>query len=407
MPAHAVDGIVTEQPPHDRAAAVIAGGASTGSKRAEALYGPGAPPGPTHFRSARGCTVIGADGRSYVDCTMGLGSVALGYADEGVNRRVIDAIRDGTVAGWSPLLEIEVAERLRDVIPCAERVRFLKTGAEAVAAAVRIARAATGRTKVVGCGYFGWLDWSNESAGIPAGVRGDFARVPFGDVRALEHAVADAGSELAAVVIEPVIERLPPVEWVRSARSLTDRAGAALVFDEIKTGFRLRPGGYQESSGIVPDLATFGKAIANGFPLAVVAGRADVMAAATTTWISSTLASETSALAAASAVLDRHAREDVCGALARAGREMRARVAGALSTSGVQGVTIDGIDPMWMLRFDDEGAQSRFIAGALEEGVLFKRGAYCFPALAHDERAMDAIGDAARRGFDRLKADRR
>ena len=406
MPAHALDGLVTERSPHERAAAVIAGGASTGSKRPEALYGPGVPSGPTHFRSARGCTVVGSDGRSYVDCTMGLGSVALGYADDGVNRRAIDAIRDGTVAGWSPLLEIELAERLCEVIPCAERVRFLKTGAEAVAAAVRIARVATGRARVIGCGYFGWLDWSNDSRGVPGGVRADFTRVPFGDVPALERAAVEVGSDLAAIVLEPVVERLPPSEWVHAARALTERVGAVLILDEIKTGFRLRPGGYQDLSGIIPDIATFGKAIANGFPLAVVAGRAEVMAAASATWISSTLASETSALAAASAVLDRHTSENVCDSLARVGSEMRERVAGALAASGVLGVAIDGIDPMWMLRFDDNEAQAQFIAVAVEEGVLFKRGAYCFPALAHDGPAMDAIGRAARRAFDRL-ADQR
>jgi glutamate-1-semialdehyde aminotransferase len=402
MPQYALEGNVTADAPHERAAAVIAGGASTGSKRPDALYGTGSLPGPTHYRTARGCTVVAADGRSYIDCTMALGAVALGYADEAVDQRVVAAVRDGTVAGWSPLLEIELAERLCDVIPCAERVRFLKSGAEAVAAAVRIARTLTGRNRVIGCGYFGWLDWATDAAGVPPAARADVVRIPFGDVDALEGAVSDAGSDLAAVVIEPVIERLPPADWIRSARALTERAGAVLVFDEIKTGFRLRPGGYQELSGITPDLATFGKAIANGFPLAVVAGRAEVMAAASATWISSTLASETSALAAAAAVLDRHRSEDVCAALARIGGEMRARVAAALVASGFAGATIDGVDQMWMIRFADEHLQSRFIAAALDDGVLFKRGAYCFAALAHHGEAIHTVGRAAHRAFDRL-----
>ena len=405
MPAHAVDETVTTRATHDRAAAVIAGVASTGSKRPEALYGPGDPPGPTHFRTARGCSVVGADGRTYVDCTMALGAVALGYADDGVTRRVIDAVRDGTVSGWSPLLEIEVAERLCEVIPCAERVRFLKTGAEAVAAALRIARTATGRSRVIACGYFGWLDWSSESPGVPDGARADCTHVPFGDVGALERAVSDAGSDLAAIVIEPVIERLPPTVWIEATRALSRRAGAVLIFDEIKTGFRLRPGGFQEYSGIVPDLATFGKAIANGFPLAIVAGRADVMAAATATWISSTLASETSALAAAAAVLDRHAREDVCAMLGRIGQEMRSSVLAAMRASGYGGASDAGIDQMWLLRFADDRALARFVAIGVEEGVLFKRGAYCFPSLMHDAAAIERIGAAARRAFDSLAGE--
>ena len=186
MPARALDGAVESQAAHLRAAAAVVGGASTGSKRVEALYGQGDPSGPTHFTAAHGCTVVAADGVSYTDCTMALGSVALGYADPGVTRAVIDAVRQGNVAGWSPLLEVVVAERLCEVIPCAERVRFLKTGAEATAAAVRIARTATGRTRVVGCGYFGWLDWSSDAAGVPSAVRADYVGVPFDDITALD-----------------------------------------------------------------------------------------------------------------------------------------------------------------------------------------------------------------------------
>ena len=157
---------------------------------------------------------------------------------------------------------------------------------------------------MIGCGYFGWLDWSaDETAGVPQGTRGDFRRVPFDDVAALEAAVAAADSQLAAIVIEPVIERMPSPAWINRARDLATQTGAALVFDEIKTGFRLKTGGYQAFADVVPDLAAFGKAMANGFPLAAVVGHRDLMDAARKTWISSTLASESSALAAAGAVL--------------------------------------------------------------------------------------------------------
>jgi len=146
---------------------------------------------------------------------------------------------------------------------------------------------------------------------------------------------------------------------------------------------------------VTPDLATFGKAMANGFPLAAVVGRAEVMDAARATWISSTLAGESTALAAASAVLDWHEKESVCESLWAIGSEMRSSVAAAVERSGVAGVRVEGIDPMWLIRFDDPARQTRFSTLALREGVLFKRGAYNFAARAHDERALLAIERAA------------
>jgi len=378
-----------------RAAAVIPGGASTGSKRADSLYGVGARFGPTHYERAAGCEITTAGGVTLVDCTMALGAVAIGYADSHVTARVIDAAAAGNVAGLSHTLEVEVAERLSDVIPCAEQVRFLKTGAEAVAAAVRIARTATGRNAVVGSGYFGWLDWWSEAAGVPPGAHADYTAVPFDDVAALERGVGRAGADLAAIVVEPVVERLPSDEWVAAARAHCDRTGAVLIFDEVKTGFRLSRGGYQELSGVTPDLAAFGKAMANGFPLSAVVGRAAVMDAARRTWVSSTLAAETTALAAAGAVLDWHEKSDVCARLASIGHELRTAVAAAVQQSGVGGVQVEGIDPMWFLRFDDDARHSRFLELALQHGVLFKRGAYNFAALAHDERAIVAVEQAA------------
>ena len=399
MPVRARDSLDERRTPHDRAASSVVGGASTGSKRSEVLYGAALPAGPTHYREAHGCTVLGTDGFSYIDCTMALGSVALGYADPQVSERVVKAVEAGNVAGWSPLLEVEVAERLCDMVPCAERVRFMKSGAEAVAAAVRIARAATGRARVIGCGYFGWLDWSSDARGVPDGVRADYRTVPFDDIAALDAAVSGAGSALAAIVIEPVIERMPSEAWISRARSHCDRTGAVLIFDEVKTAFRLHVGGYHGLTGTRPDLCVIGKALANGFPLSAVLGRADVMEAARSTWISSTLASETTALAAASAVLDRHAAEDVCGGLARVGRAMRDVVQRALDASGVGGVAIEGLDPMWLIRFPDDADQGRFVAGAIEEHVIFKRGAYNFASLAHDQAAIERIGAAAHRAF--------
>jgi glutamate-1-semialdehyde 2,1-aminomutase len=385
-----------------RARRVIVGGASTGSKRAENLYG-GAAEEPTHFVRAAGCHVETADGERLLDCTMALGAVALGYGEPQLTRAVIETIANGSVSGLSPTLEVEVAERLCGVVACAERVQFLKTGAEAMTAAVRIARTYTARDIVVGCGYFGWHDWSSDSAGVSAVTKQQFMRVPFDDIAALERAVADAGSGLAAIALEPVIERLPSPEWIATARALCDTRGAVLIFDEMKTGFRLATGGYQQFAGVTPDLAAFGKALANGYPLAVVCGHAALMEAAERTWISSTLASESAALVAAASVLSWHDRVDVCASLADIGKEMRGVVAAALEASGVTGVTMAGIDPMWFLRFDSGEKETEFLGAAVRNGVLFKRGAYNFAALAHDDDAIRDIESAASAAFVELR----
>jgi glutamate-1-semialdehyde 2,1-aminomutase len=223
--------------------------------------------------------------------------------------------------------------------------------------------------------------------------------VPFDDVPALEQAAREAGNRLAAIVIEPVVERLPSDEWIAAARDLTKSLGAVLVFDEMKTGFRLKTGGYQALSDVTPDLAVFGKALANGFPLAAVVGQRDIMEAARRTWISSTLAGESVALAAAGAVLDWHENVDVCDRLASTGHAMREAVGAAMKASGITGVTVEGIDPMWFLRFEDRRRETRFLELAASHGVLFKRGAYNFAAMAHDEDTITEIESAASAAF--------
>ena len=383
----------------ERADAVLPTGTSTGSKRPLALFGTDSTDTPAHFVTASGCRITDVDGNRFLDCTMALGSVALGYSEPSVVQAVIAAASEGNVSPLSRWREVERAERLCALIPCAERVQFLKTGAEATSAAVRLARAYTGRAHVVGSGYFGWHDWSSEARGVPQATRHFFSAVPFDDLSALDSAVERAGNDLAAIVLEPIVEREPSEMWLLRARELCDARGAVLIFDEVKTGFRVAPGGWQEVSGVTPDLASFGKAMANGYPLAAVVGRAPIMEAARDTWISSTLASESTALAAALAVLDWHDKADICATLAETGREMRAAVDRAIMASRIDGVTTWGIDQMWLMRWDDSARESRFLLRALDEGVLFKRGAYNFAAVAHDEAALQEIESAASAAF--------
>jgi len=232
----------------DRAADVIPGGSSTGSKRPDVLFGSRGNDVdlPTHYERAEGCTVIAADGRRFLDCGMALGAVAIGYADAAVTRAVQAAAAAGNVSLLPHRLEVEVAEQLVELIPCAEMVRFLRTGAEATAAAIRMARTATGRRHVIACGYFGWLDWCSAGDGVPHTMQDDISWVPFDDVASLDAAVAARGHELAAIIVEPLIHQIASVAWLRAARTACDRIGAVLVFDEIKTAFRVRTGGVQD-----------------------------------------------------------------------------------------------------------------------------------------------------------------
>jgi len=377
----------------------VAGFTSTGSKRPEALFGAlddGWTP-PARMVRTEGCRVWDARGREYVDFVMALGAVALGYGHPEVGRAAIAAIGDGVVGPLAPVVEEELAADLRRLMPWVEQVRFLKTGAEACAAAVRLARVATGRDLVLGCGYHGWLDWCEGGAGVPAATRALFAELPFDDVEGTRRLLAAAGDRLACVILEPIVVHEPSAEWLALVRAETERHGALLIVDEIKTACRLAVGGATERYGIRPDLVVLGKAIANGFPLAAVGGRREVMAGVGRTWISSTLATELVSLSAARATLAVVARESV---------PARLRVLGARLLAGLEDLHrhcperiagVGGVPEMCFLRFADETTGRALARAAADRGILFKRSAYNFVSLAHDaaviDRTLGALGE--------------
>ena len=339
---------------------------------------------------ASGYRVWDPDGVEYIDWVMALGAVALGYGHPDVNRAAEAAIAAGVVGPLPPVAEEELAEALAERIPWLERVRFLKTGAEAVAAAVRLARVATGRDEVLGCGYHGWLDWCQGATdGVPAGVRAFFAELPFNDVAAGREMIRERGHRLAAVVIEPVIVVEPTREWLQMLRAETERTGAVLIFDEIKTAFRLAIGGAVARYDVRADLVVLGKALANGFPLAAVGGRADLMAVAARTWISSTLATEGVALAAARATLGVFEREDVCGHLHRVGTRLLHGLHEIQRDHPDTITGVAGIAEMCFLHCATEELSQRVAQAGAQRGLLFKRTAYNFVSLAHDEATVD------------------
>jgi glutamate-1-semialdehyde 2,1-aminomutase len=381
---------------------VIPGETSTGSKRAGLLFGPGAP-SRLMTRSA-GCRLWDDRGREYVDMVMALGAVALGYGHAAVVAAAERAVRDGTVGSFPPIQEARLAERLTEWIPGAEAVRFLKTGAEAVAAAVRIARVHTGRSPVITCGYHGWLDWCSDGAGVPEAVRALRVAVPFNDIELFDEALA-ASPPPAAIVIEPVVERAPTRDWLEMVRKGATRVGAVLIFDEIKTGIRLGKGGAARRYGGRPDLVVVGKALGNGFPIAAVAGPATLMEAATRTWISSTLATEFTALAAAEAVLEVGEREGIAGALAEIGARWKQGLETIAGRHPAVVTGVIGIPEMCSLTFRDEALSATVAMRAADLGLLFKRSAYNFVSLAHDDAALTfaldrletAVAEVARR----------
>src|SRR5213592_1683098 len=341
---------------------------------------------------ASGCRVWDEDGREYVDYVMALGAVGLGYGHPEVNRAAEAAIAAGVVGPLPPVVEEELAEALSAQIPWLEQVRFLKTGAEAVSAAVRLARVATARDEVLGCGYHGWLDWcQGATEGVPAAVRGLFAELPFNDVAAGREMIRARASRLAAVVVEPVIVSEPTREWLQMLRTETERVGAILIFDEIKTAFRLGVGGAAQRYEVkpAPDLVVLGKALANGFPLAAVGGRADLMAAAGRTWISSTLATEGVALAAARATLDVFERDDVCAHLHRIGTRLLHGLHQLQRAHSAVVTAVAGIAEMCFLHYATEELSQRAALAAAQRGLLFKRTAYNFVSLAHDDATVD------------------
>jgi glutamate-1-semialdehyde 2,1-aminomutase len=376
----------------------VAGFTSTGSKRPETLFGERNSDLPCRMVRSSGCRVWDERGREYIDYIMGLGSVALGYGHPEVTRAAIAAVEAGVVGALAPVLEEEVAAELCRLMPWIERVRFLKTGAEAMAAAVRLARVATGREHVLGCGYHGWLDWCQGGEGVPRSTQALYHELPFNDSDAARQLISSAGDRLAAVVFEPLVVSEPDPGWLTTLRQETSRVGALLIVDEIKTVGRLALGGASERYGIRPDLVVLGKAIANGFPLAAVGGKRDVMAGISRTWISSTLATEFVSLAAAKATLRVLQFQQVPQHLRRVGGRLLTGLHALHRKHPDLISSVGGVPEMCFLQYAEEGASRGVTASCAEAGLLFKRSAYNFVSLAHDEpgidRALAILGEA-------------
>jgi glutamate-1-semialdehyde 2,1-aminomutase len=300
---------------------------------------------------AKGATLWDEDGHAYVDFCNALCAVTLGYADPDVNAAAVAQIGEGSLFSLSHRLEAEVAERICALVPCAEAVRFGKNGSDATSGAVRVARAYTGRDRILTCGYHGWQDWSigatARSKGVPKAVRDLTTAFAFNDLPALAALLDAHAGEVAAIMLEPMTATPPAPGYLQGVRRLADAHGAVLIFDETITGFRVDKGGAQALFGVSPDLATFGKGLANGFPLSAVAGRKALMAEMEEVFFSFTMGGEAVSLAAAKAVLDKLEREPVIQTLRIRGAEVQAEIERLLAATGADAFASISGDPTW------------------------------------------------------------
>jgi glutamate-1-semialdehyde 2,1-aminomutase len=388
----------------------IPGGTQLLSKRPE-MFAPGQ--WPAYFREARGCEVWDLDGRHYYDMTHnGVGACLLGYADPEVSQAVIDRIQRGSMCTLNPAEEVELADRLCELHPWAEQARFTRSGGEACAAAVRIARATTDRSVVALCGYHGWHDWylaanlgeadalrghllpGLDPLGVPREMRGTAVAFPYGDRAAFTRILEEQGGRLAAVVMEPCRYQDPEPGYLEFIREGAHRMGALLLFDEITIGWRLCHGGAHLRFGVYPDLAIFAKALGNGHPIGAIIGTAAAMEGAQTSFISSTYWTESvgpvAALATLRALRERNAAEHA----AKIGRQVQDLWRGLGAKHGLLLTGMDGYPCLAHFAFDHPQAnelRTLFTQMMLDRGFL--AGSAFYPTLGHTEEIVARYGE--------------
>jgi len=247
---------------------------------------------PLFAQQGKGALLTDIDGNTYVDMIGGLLPVVLGYQYKAVDDAIRKQLKKGIIFSLSSPLEYELAMLLKKHIPCAEMVRFGKNGSDATTGAIRVARAITGRDYVAVCGYHGWHDWyigsTTRDLGVPLEVKKLTHKFVYNDTDSLKALLTKYPNKFAAVILEPENYEPPQNNFLRQVVDVAHQHGALAIFDEVITGFRWNLGGAQKYYGVTPDLALFGKAMANGYPISVVCGRKDVMESLGNIFISST-----------------------------------------------------------------------------------------------------------------------
>ncbi len=363
---------------------------------------------PIFLESGKGCRLTDVDGNEFIDFLCGYGPIILGYREEEVDEAVYRQIRDkGFCFTLTQKYQNLLARKLTELVPCSELSIFLKTGSDATTASIRIARAYTNKLKVMRCGYHGWHDWCVEmKGGIPAKFFEDVFEFQYNNLEQLANLMAKHGDQTAAIIMTPFGHpnhqemQVPKPGFLEGVREIADRYGAVLVYDEIRTGFRLSMGGAQKLYGVTPDLSVLGKAIANGYPISVVTGKKDVMmAAADKLFISSTFFPNSDAFVAALKTIEILERESVLENIWKKGEMFMKKIRALIDKHNV-GAELTGVAPMFYITFkkDDTGAykakRKDFYTQMIRRGFFFSPYHHAYISFRHTEKDLKLTLDA-------------
>jgi glutamate-1-semialdehyde 2,1-aminomutase len=357
---------------------------------------------PLFIKKAKGCHVWDLDGNKYIDLVSALASVTLGYGDSRVNTAVRKQLKRGVSFSLPGTLEAEVAEMICHLVPSAEMVRFGKNATDVTTAAVRLARAYTGKDRVVVCGYHGWQDWfigsTSRNKGVPKATSDLTEVFKYNDLESLRKILSEK-NDVACVVMEPMNSSFPNPGFLEGVRELTKNHGVVLVFDETITGFRFSEGGAQELFNVIPDISTFGKGIANGFPLSVISGKREIMMEMEEIFFSGTFGGELLSLAAAKSVLELHINREVISQLEQIGLDLQNRVNSAVSQTDTQELLSLSGHPTWIfLNWREIDAYSADLLKTYFMQEMFQKGILILGThnvnLAHTQRNLEKIEES-------------
>lgn len=357
---------------------------------------------PLFIKKAKGCHVWDLDGNKYIDLVSALASVTLGYGDSRVNTAVSKQLRRGVSFSLPGTLEAEVAEMICHLVPSAEMVRFGKNATDVTTAAVRLARAYTGKDRVIVCGYHGWQDWfigsTSRNKGVPKATSDLTEVFKYNDLESLRKILSEK-NDVACVVMEPMNSSFPNPGFLEGVRELTKNHGVVLVFDETITGFRFSEGGAQELFNVIPDISTFGKGIANGFPLSVISGKREIMMEMEEIFFSGTFGGELLSLAAAKSVLELHINREVISQLEQTGLDLQNRVNSAVSQTDTQELLSLSGHPTWIFLnwraidgYSADLLKTYFMQEMFQAGILIL-GTHNVN-LAHTQRNLEKIEES-------------
>jgi len=332
---------------------------------------------PFFIEKGNGAKVWDVDGNEYIDFVNSLAAVTLGYCDKEIDEAVQKQMKNGVIFSLPHVLEVEVAEKLIDIIPCAEKVRFAKNGTDATSASIRIARSYTGKEHVAVCGYHGWQDWyigsTTRDLGVPKAVKDLTYKFEYNNIESLEKIFKER--ELACVIMEPMNVEYPKDNFLEKVKELVHKNKALLIFDETITGFRYSLGGAQQFFGVTPDLATFGKGMANGYPLSALVGSSKIMKKVEDIFFSGTFGGEALSLAAASASIDKYKKEQVIEYLFDVGTYLLKQLNELINSNDLTDIFWASGHPSWsFLHIKDQQKYNSFEIKTFFLQEMFKRG---------------------------------